>query len=180
MHVIETIFALPFLVFLVGMFALQIFTAREELLGIAISLVIWFILAWWLTDAIKYLGSLSSVTWVMIIITYIAGGVVWMIYKWDRFISRNAKKLKDPELDDMDRRTIVRKLNNTGNVNDDQKLNVKAKNHKERLTVWGMCWPFSLFWTFLEDWIIRFWEHVTEWLGGLLDRIATAKLKDIN
>jgi hypothetical protein len=46
--------------------------------------------------------------------------------------------------------------------------------YKETIITWMYLWPFSMIGTLFADLLIKFWENVCEWMGGLYDSIAKA------
>jgi hypothetical protein len=52
-----------------------------------------------------------------------------------------------------------------------------AKENKEKIMNWMYLWPFSVFGTFLSDFIIKLWENIYKWMGGIYDSIAKAVWK---
>lgn len=49
----------------------------------------------------------------------------------------------------------------------------------DSIIAWALCWPFSMFWTFLSDAIVRLYEEIAESLRGVYERIDRFALRNV-
>ena len=131
---------------------------------------------------------------------YFLGGTIWTIVKWYFYLLRRrdeAKKIKVYfEANEHDIRTDWSK-NSTDTFNfvnwmngmsrhqtprheyRDNNYPPMATQHKGDILFWAAYWPFSAFWTLLNDPIRRLWNAIYSILGGLLQRMSMSVFKDV-
>jgi len=53
------------------------------------------------------------------------------------------------------------------------------KKHKTRIFLWACYWPWSAFWTILNDPIKKLWDGIIYVVRGLLERISASSFRDV-
>jgi hypothetical protein len=116
-------------------------------------------------------------------------GTVWIFTKWYSYCNIILDKLyehKDNIISSMQTYKNVSYFQEDGSLTKEGtqylyerisgKLGVdiplKVKNHKSLFYMWWVGWPISLFWTFCDDPLRRFWNFIYNLIGGSLQRIS--------
>lgn len=55
----------------------------------------------------------------------------------------------------------------------------KYKDHKGQIFLWACYWPWSMFWTVLNDPLKKVWDGIIYAVRGLLDRISASSFRDV-
>jgi hypothetical protein len=55
----------------------------------------------------------------------------------------------------------------------------KYKDHKGRIFLWACYWPWSMFWTILNDPLKKVWDGIIWVVRGLLERISASSFRDV-
>jgi hypothetical protein len=124
---------------------------------------------------------------------YVLIGCVWGAIKWYFYCKKQRKRYEEAK-DDFLKSHHVTELTPELRVEWTEKLThqsgyerynlvsikaPEAKQNKEKIMNWMYLWPFSVFGTFLSDFIIRLWENIYKWMGGIYDNIAKAVWKGV-
>ncbi len=169
--------------------------------GAAFMVVFTFLFLWGAVGINPVLWALSNP---MSALTYVAvyflGGTIWTIVKWYFYLLRRrdeAKKIKiyfeanehdlrkDWSSNKTDTFSFVNWMNSTSRHSSprheylDNDYPPMATHHKGDILFWAAYWPFSAFWTLLNDPIRRLWNAIYALLGGLLHRMSISVFKDV-
>ena len=133
---------------------------------------------------------------------YFLGGTIWTIVKWYFYLLRRrdeARKIRiyfDANHDELNQRwsnsdefNFVNWMNDGGQYGSgasrhrrsysDSNYPPMATQHKGDILFWAIYWPFSAFWTLLNDPIRRLWNAIYSVLGGMLQRISNKVFADV-
>lgn len=133
---------------------------------------------------------------------YFLGGTVWTIVKWYFYLLRRrdeARKIRvyfDANCDDLNQKwknndefNFTNWMNDGGSTGsgasrcrrayNDRNYPPMATQHKGDILFWATYWPFSAFWTLLNDPIRRLWNAIYSVLGGILQRISNKVFADV-
>ncbi len=130
---------------------------------------------------------------------YFLGGTVWSIVKWYFYLLRRrdeAKKVRiyfDANESALNQAwkssdgefTFANWMNASGRHDSsryeyrDKHYPPMAMQHKGDILFWASYWPFSAFWTLLNDPIRRLWNAIYSVLGGFLQRISNKVFEDV-
>lgn len=128
-------------------------------------------------------------------ITYFVGyfiaGTIWGITKWWFYCRKLLDVVKDIKVEFLNRHNI------TDNIIPDNKrddFNAKVVNyttyydryyppqsmdHKTDWLMWATWWPFSFFWTMLNQPIKNMWLFIYSQLGGMMQKISDSVFKGV-
>lgn len=130
---------------------------------------------------------------------YFVGGMIWSIVKWYFYLLRRrdeAKKVRvyfDANITKLqqdwkgsDEFNFVNWMNKGNHSKyrtqweyNDCSYPPIAAQHKGDILFWATYWPFSAFWTLLNDPIRRLWNAIYSVLNGMLQRISNNVFKDV-
>jgi len=137
---------------------------------------------------------LVSVRWVVLLYVlflsngcHVVVGVIWAVVKWWLYLK------------DILRRFLHFKvlwLKNNGvkgdEIPDDKRkdwksaipyefgdLPPKARQHSERIVAWMMWWPWSFFWTLLDDFIVRVYKELFDLFRKMFQRISDSVFSSV-
>lgn len=91
---------------------------------------------------------------------YIGIGLVWSIFKWYFFLRNKAESLT-AQMDEYPASTSF-----------SEKDFPKAKDNKARIISWMSYWPFSAFWTLLNEPIKKTYKYIYSKIEGLYDKMT--------
>ncbi len=95
---------------------------------------------------------------------YVVVGVVWAFFKWYFFVNRQRVKSEKK----------IRKS--------DYEVQIEiptASSNKFRIMSWMYYWPFSAFWTMINEPLRQTFEYVYTQIGGLFDKVSNKMFADV-
>lgn len=60
------------------------------------------------------------------------------------------------------------------------KFDVPWRDHKSRFVSWMMFWPFSLFATLINDFVVKLYERLYRILSGVYEKVTVHTFRDLN
>ena len=129
---------------------------------------------------------------------YFTIGTVWSIFKWYFFVREKREKYlaAKEEYEKSPERSFQRERGAVAEVTDfptpweksmvrSMLLNSKhgiiplPGDNKSRILMWMAYWPWSAFWTLINDSVKKVYKFIYENISGLLLRISKAAFKDV-
>lgn len=116
---------------------------------------------------------------VLLILAYFAIGAGWAIVKWWFYCTDMARKYREARFRFLEQNGVQgdaipdhlrEKWRENSRFSDRGPPNVRQ--NKSRIMLWMTYWPFSMFWTLLNDPIRRVFRHIYEYISGILHRIS--------
>lgn len=108
---------------------------------------------------------------------YIAVGIFWSFFKWDRYCALEAQRIREKITQYND---LVKKNPDRAEDYGAPEVEVPtALENKYKFTTWIVLWWGSLAWFILSDSIIWIRDTVLEQLGGFYAAIANRRFKDL-
>lgn len=123
---------------------------------------------------------------------YFIAGAIWGTTKWWFYCHKLLDVVKDIKVE------FLNKFNITDNVIPDNKRDdfeakvlsdvskyhdryfpPRALDHKSDWLMWATWWPFSFFWTMLNQPIKNMWLFIYSHIGGLMQKISDSVFKGI-
>ncbi len=169
-----------------------IFFLENEKAGRAnMSAILFFVLLWICSDipVVSYV-VLNPLYILCILAAYLAAGTLWSIAKWYFFVLNARDKYKEekdafcrnngitadawtPEQKALWEEYIFRNRRGYSSFQDsDQFGRPVAGEHKERIILWMCYWPWSMFWTILNDPFRRLFLMIYEYVQSIHDGIS--------
>lgn len=115
--------------------------------------------------------------------TYIMIGIGWGFGKWWFHLKNEMDRITPRLLSLKSDYANSMKIGSPGTFTDyleGKGLISRAKNKKTQISVWMFWWPFSMFWTFFDDLLRRFYNWVIERYIDVFDKINTIVFGDLN
>ena len=117
---------------------------------------------------------------------YVLAGAAWGAIKWYLYCKKKRARYdvakneflrsrKATELTGVLRLEWTEKLRNLDRYDRDRGISIEppsASKNKEKIMNWMYLWPFSIFGTFFSDFIIKLWDNIYKWMGGIYDNIS--------
>lgn len=103
-------------------------------------------------------------------LTYFVFGTVWSIFKWYFFLKEQQRKDKWPTKtvyeDAADKSSFKARESRT------VKIPFQAKDYRSDILMWMTWWPFSAFWTIINDPVRKAFEWIFDRMEGTFNRIS--------
>lgn len=120
---------------------------------------------------------------IVIIMFYIAIGIVWSFVKWYLFLLKRRDELIERE----EKSKQFRGIDGSSKVSSvpARSAMIKrediplAKDNKSRIVLWISYWPWSAFWTLLNDPIRKFFNLIYVKISKLYQKISDSVFRDI-
>lgn len=122
---------------------------------------------------------------------YFVAGTVWGVAKWWFYcrklldVARDVKmaylnsiNVQGNEIPEDKREKFISGLLHTRQYTDNS-FPPQAMEHKSDWMMWAAYWPFSFFWTMLNQPIKHIWQFIYSHLGSFMQKISNAVFKEI-
>ena len=122
---------------------------------------------------------------------YFVAGAVWGVSKWWFYCRKfldvvkgikveflNSNNISDDKIPENMKDKFEKEVVSNYNYNDSY-YPPQAMDHKSDWLMWAMWWPFSFFWTMLNQPIKNLWLFIYSHLGGLMQKISDSVFKGV-
>lgn len=115
------------------------------------------------------------------IVAYFAIGTVWAIAKWKLFVDDLRAEYDEAKADFLEHKgvegTVIpdelkRDWQRAAPHRTDSGKPPQARRHKSRILMWMSYWPWSVFWTFAHDFVVKVFNRIYNSISSLLQRIS--------
>ena len=121
-------------------------------------------------------GILAGVAWGIVkVVVFIDAGKRFYRDKKEQFLREHEVQGKDvpDHLRKAWSEAYARSFSQSyGKSNRIARIPICIGDHKRRIIRWMMFWPFSIFWTVLDDFVTKFWRRVFDFVRGFLQSLA--------
>lgn len=144
--------------------------------------------------AIQFIAKINLFKWVIenplhllwIIPGYVVIALIWSVIKWWLFVTKIADKKRDVFIEfKRDRKittdTLTKRQKEEWNQHEPYSYTKPLfSENKRKITVWAMYWPTSLIWSFLNDFVKRFFSTMVNHFRKLYEAITNKAFKDMD
>lgn len=140
-------------------------------------------LLWYFTGAVPLLWYLRDhwTTILVCILGYIVLGACWGVAKWWFFLHNKGDEYEAQRASFQKAWNDATEQFKTSYKNDYKEWIASSKgypptflHHKADFTFWMAWWPFSMFWTLINDPLKRIYRFIVQQLSGMLTRMSNA------
>ncbi|MBI5733173.1 hypothetical protein HY967_04490 [Candidatus Jorgensenbacteria bacterium] len=161
---------------------------NENFTGATASLVIALLLLQFLGD-VKVFSYVLEQPFMGLIyfVMYLGAGTAWSIIKWWRFVGKRKSEYDRAKAEFLTRHKV--EGNAIPNVlksewrdrcrHESYAEAPQARQHKGKIVGWMCYWPWSLFWTLLDDPIKKILQTIYQWLQGIYQAISIRAYRDV-
>jgi hypothetical protein len=124
------------------------------------------------TFIITKLINIPNIYWLYFTIAYIPLGLIWSIYRYKRYASKEVEKFKEANVT-IDKRMIEYRYN-------DILEKIKPSKNADKISLWVLIWPFSFVSHFCDDLFNFIKTLVTKVINGVYNKVYSFVIKDLD
>jgi hypothetical protein len=114
------------------------------------------------------------------VVAYFLAGTLWSIGKWWAWLKKAARRVAEIEAKHTTdgRLDYYRFSTACREEKIPSEFPVKAKEYASMIIGWMIFWPFSMLWTLINDPVRYAFEHIYNWISGLLQSMSDNAFSD--